>query len=552
MTDLFNNPSNDYVYPALSPCSGKADDQFLEFVDGGIGIVKGSNILTKINFSDLSIPISSYSQQTKILGPGEVTYIPGLTKGLQKKSQGFKIPNILYNGSHNPELNPFFIKVDLSINYYKNFAFIQESIIAEGDYSQNIDIESALNLALGNAKVKALSKYDPSTLKITGTSDGWEFDVTNVILTTIPSSDPSVFDNEINYILNEDPSLSISASKYPNGAVQGIVMKGSYPGDSPVAPYDHWLYINHVTDYVTIYDPISIDNFIIDSSNYLNVSFDISTNLGIIKPDINPDPSLAQIDSSVLDSSIINNSYILDSSISNSTINNSYSEKNIFSGSIISDSSLYGNSVINEGSIISNSLLENIWTNTFRLLVNPSTGEYIYVQDDDTLGLDSSSNTVTISNSDIWDSSINNAILNDCSLYRTHLEDVSLNGCTIYNSILDPSLYQNGLDTNRIILIDPSIENSMELTYDASTFYTKQRKRLNVGLSGCSTIQEMAAGDYLKWVTDNDYWRKFSELYAWTTSAECNLCSYSKNLVDGFYVYNPHTFDVKIEYLIIV
>ena len=77
-TDLFNNPANNYVYPGLSPCAGTGDDSYLEVGDGAIEIVQGSTILAKIDFSDIKIPVSGYSTETKVLSQGEVVYIPGL------------------------------------------------------------------------------------------------------------------------------------------------------------------------------------------------------------------------------------------------------------------------------------------------------------------------------------------------------------------------------------------------------------------------------------------------------------------------------------------
>ena len=120
MSDVFNNPSNDYVNPGLSPCAGASDDSYFGIGDGTAEIVSGSDILAKLDLSDIKIPVSAYSTESKIISEGEVVYIPGLTKGLQKKVQGFYMPTLV---SNDDTLNPYFFTIDLSLHYYKNFKY---------------------------------------------------------------------------------------------------------------------------------------------------------------------------------------------------------------------------------------------------------------------------------------------------------------------------------------------------------------------------------------------------------------------------------------------
>jgi len=145
MTDLFNNPKNNYVDPGLAPCIGNSDDKSLEFVNDGIGIVSGTKILSKIDFGSFNVPVNSYSNESKILGPGEITYISGLTRGLRSRKQSFFMPNSIGDN----DLNPFFMKMDISIAYYKNFRYYEENIQAVADYNQNINIQDAVNIKLG-------------------------------------------------------------------------------------------------------------------------------------------------------------------------------------------------------------------------------------------------------------------------------------------------------------------------------------------------------------------------------------------------------------------
>jgi hypothetical protein len=98
-------------------------------------------------------------------------------------------------------------------------------------------------------------------------------------------------------------------------------------------------------------------------------------------------------------------------------------------------------------------------------------------------------------------------------------------------------------------LIDASIGCVFDIIDETSTYYRMVRKGVDVGKSGASSESVISAGDYLNWVTINSRWNKVGQLYFWTSvpdSADCTI----KNLIDGFYVYNPHDFNVKIEYLV--
>ncbi len=501
--DQFNNPSNDYVYPALSPCAGTGEDRYLEFIDKGIGIVSGSNTLAKIDFSNLKIPVSSYSTEEKILGPGEVDYIPGLTKGLIKRQQGFTMPNLV---STNLTLNPLFFGMDLSVNYYKNFSYTENNISVTSDYSQNINIQDALNIAFGVAGIKINAAYDPSTFIFKGTSDGYDFAVSNVILSIIDasenSSSPFAYQaNADEYNLVEDQTVALPYAKYSNGAMQGIIMKGIYSNGTPLCPYDHWLYINHVPDQVVIYEPIKIDHF----TSELERSFDPSITFGpfvgnIAVPtydnsilyDISIGPAESAVDCSIIDCSII-------------------------------DSSIYGG-FIGPAGYITNSAIENTAINIFMV---------------------DASERVIIQTSIINDSSVWNCTISDSSIYNSLLYDVSLVECTLYNSKYEIST----LEDCRDIRINETIDIST-LYIDSSTYYEKTIKRLDVGLNGSSTDEVMSAGDYLAWITENDYWNKFGDMYSWTSSADAGAAC--DNLINGFYVFNPQTFNIKIEYMILV
>lgn len=513
MADLFNNPSNDYIVPGLSPCPNAADDQYLVWDKNGLSIIKGSDIVSNIDYSDLSIPVNSFNKQQLVLASGEVAYIQGLTKGLCQRVQGFSLPSLI---STDEDLNPYFFQIDLSVNYYKNFSFTYSNIDVSANYGSNINIQTALSIAFSNAGIKIEASYDPSTIYFTGTQAGYDFEISNVNLTIFDTSDSSISPfaygvNAQTYDLEEDASVEIPYAKYPNTAMQGIALKGIYTSD--VYDEDRWIYLNHVSDYLVTCDPINV-NYDSEVSTGIAIYYDLSTYLGVY-------PSFSIGDVSALDSSglIITDSSIKDSTLYDSSIYTSFIDNTILYTSYI-ENSYVGNSLLVESPIVGSSIITSTIDN----------------------------NDVSINNSTIWDSSIYNGEIYDSSLFRTYLEGVNLYGCTLYNCSYDASVSVLG---NREILIDASIEGIFEVISDTSTFYLKHRKKIEVGMSGCSVGELISAGDYLNFVSVNGMWKKVGDVYIWTTATDPTSCT-EKNLIEGFYVFNPHEFSVKIEYLVFV
>ena len=338
--DLFNNPTNNYVYPALSPCVGAADDSYLEFLPNkSIGVVMGTQILFGMPFGDIKIPVSGYNTQKVIIQPGEVIFVPGLTKGIIKAQQGFFFPSF----PEDPK-NPYFMSVDLSINWYKNFKWTSSNISIDGssNWDNNIPIDTALDIAFSDAGIKVSATYSEDLLTFTGQQDGWQFSISNAELTLIDSSanSESPFPDPSTFVLEEDPDSYRPYAKYTNTAIQGALLKGTYPASAP--PESSWIYLAHAKENLTLFESVVIDG---------------------------------------------------------------------------------------------------------------------------------------------------------------------------------------------------------------STYYEKVEKRLNVGLSGCSTVDEMSTGDYLAWVTENDLWKKVGDMYIWTTAPDSDA---TENLISGFYLYNYQSFNIGIEYLIFI
>lgn len=385
-TDVFNNPSNDYVNPGLAPCAGIPDGNSGEFkfIDGGAGVVVGSDIVQFIDLSGLSIDVTEWSGRKQTLQSGEVIYVPGPDKGLLNRKQIFEIPT-------NETDQKYYFIIDLSISYYNNFRHRNINLEASSNYSLNLDIDDALNVALSNKSIKAEAAYiDPSTLAFTGTQLGYDFDISNVVLTLIDASLDStspfpaiIIDGERipqTYDLNEKTLLALPASKYPNGAMLGYVLKADYPSDECYRNW--WLYMNHVHSPFDVYIAETITNFLYDIETYKTITFDsaidasflnapLITDLSIGLPDITVDvsvtsesfdPTDASIDVSTgitIDGSIVNwrnifSSIITDSSITNSNIYDSSTSESYLSNNYFISGEIVDSSILDSGLIMVN------------------------------------------------------------------------------------------------------------------------------------------------------------------------------------------------------
>lgn len=245
-TDLFNPTSNNYINPDLAECAGSAsDDTTLEFLNGKkIGVVAGSDILASIDLGDISEVITAWSQQTKILEPGEVTFIQGLTKGISDRTQRF-----LFDGStvYDGVGHDLYMSANLHINYYRNFKYYDVSIFATSNPALNTTIENALNIAFGAQNISVTATYDASGLTFVGSPAGYSFNITSIDVSAWPTDSSVAFGNP----MIEDVSAGIPAFKYPNSAMVGYILKVTYPIDSVVS--DRFIKINHVPDYLTYY-----------------------------------------------------------------------------------------------------------------------------------------------------------------------------------------------------------------------------------------------------------------------------------------------------------
>ena len=246
MQDLFNvNTSNDYIHPDLPQCPGSSESDVFEIITNSAAIVSGSSIVMSLNLADIVQPVEGFVQQQKILQPGEVTYIQGLTKGISTKSQRFLLDSSLA-GIDPDEF--FYMSADISINYYKNFRYYQNEFQVTGDYINQIDIVNAFNISFDVQGINITASYDTSAFTFSANTEGYTFDITSLDVSLwLPNI--SIYDAP----LVEDSSSAVPAFKYPNGAMLGYVLKVTYP-HSITDETLKYVNINHVPDFLVYYD----------------------------------------------------------------------------------------------------------------------------------------------------------------------------------------------------------------------------------------------------------------------------------------------------------
>jgi len=243
--DEFQNYSNDYINPALSPCAGVSDTTTFQFIPGQqVGIVSGNNVLAALSLNDILQSVLSWNQQTYYLQPGEVTYIQGLTKGLSIRTQRWILDgSVSYYNYQDPD----YMGVDISINYYNGFKYYEKNIHAEADETLGINIESAINIEFSNNNINVTVSYDSSGFTFEGNTAGYSYNITAIDVSRWVPDTP-----EVRQSITEDVSSSIPAFKYPNSAMLGYVLKVTYPSEANTE--DSYIKINHVPDYLTYYE----------------------------------------------------------------------------------------------------------------------------------------------------------------------------------------------------------------------------------------------------------------------------------------------------------
>jgi hypothetical protein len=107
--------------------------------------------------------------------------------------------------------------------------------------------------------------------------------------------------------------------------------------------------------------------------------------------------------------------------------------------------------------------------------------------------------------------------------------------------------YQSYIEVNHA----PDYLTYYEVSTGNPNAYVRYYKAVDVGMSGTGTSATLSAADYLDYVETNGKWEKVGVLKAWLAAVDQDD-SNEENLITGFYVYNPQSFAVKIDYMTIL
>jgi len=325
-------------------------------------------------------------------------------------------------------------------------------------------------------------------------------------ITTSFIQDSSYFDSSISEsILNVvDVSGGIISLSKMEGLDTLSIMTNSIVSDSSVKLYE-------------AINTTFTNTFIFDSSLYMgdvSSGFIFDTNISTMN---------------LFDVSIVNGD-VFDVALNNVFANGSY-----ISRATIIDSEFRA-VILNNDTIIADSSIQNSYINTDTAILKA-------------YGLtvaDASNQIVYVNNTDIYDTSINNAIITDSSIWTSYIEDSSLIRCTVYNSVIDDTVTIDS--SSRIMTVNA--EWNVDASYATEAVYEKFSKRVDVGRSGAGTSKILSASEYLDYINTNDLWDKVGPLMVQISVADPDN-STTKNLVGGFYVFNPHTFPIQVEYMLI-
>ena len=244
--DYFNNSSNDYINPSLPVCPGVADGGgTFEFIPKrSLGVISGGDIMAAIDFTDFSQAVTGWTKERKTIQPGEVTFIQGLTKGLLYRTLVFTIDNADISSND----AGYYITVDMSIGYYKNFRYTTIDVSATGDYDNGIDIGNALDIALGDLAVgvnaDSIVSIDASSyFSFSGDALGFNFEIPYLQYTL----------DGCTHILSSDANRNVLSAKYPNTGMLGYTLKLIYPSVA-TDDSDHYINLKHAPTTFSYFD----------------------------------------------------------------------------------------------------------------------------------------------------------------------------------------------------------------------------------------------------------------------------------------------------------
>lgn len=554
-SDLFYANQNGSV-SNVSLCSGNDSSMYLEFLPNDqIGIVQGANTLAALGFSDIAIPVTAYSMQTKVIGAQEVVFIPGLVKGLTTEIQEFPY-DVQYTTPSS--IDKYFMKLDISVNYYSNFRYISTAVCASANYDSGINVTNAMNIALTAKNLSIAMSDDASAFIFTGSTNGYYFDITNVILTLIDASTDSdspypalIIDDvavPITYTLTEDTSAYISPMAYPNTAFKGIVLKALYPTSNSDVTLD-WLYFNHIKTPFTYFEAVNVSSYVDDASVTLQMIYtDVSIGCGIARPILTGMVDVSSYASDVSVGTGDPSNYISDTSVNNQTLN-AYGLNNV----AVADSSLIGNNII-DSSIYTSYIFDSSLTTS---VINGVLAEQLLANDisiaySNIFLSDISLNTIThsiLSDSSIYsgvisDSSFGDSLIVDSSITDSYLYNTIINNGDIYNCEISRAVLNNDCSISSDSILLNSWINVYLLQVDASTieYVTEGDLYTDASYARCYIDGNMNIWD----CSINNAYIKDSSLYNCYVedSSLINCTIYNTKYVD---TYTSNVRDVKID-----
>jgi len=115
--------------------------------------------------------------------------------------------------------------------------------------------------------------------------------------------------------------------------------------------------------------------------------------------------------------------------------------------------------------------------------------------------------------------------------------------------------YPNSITDESLLYIDLNHAPDRLIYYEASTgdsnSYVRYDKAVDVGMSGFGTSTTLSAAEYLDYVQSNNKWEKVGVLRIWLAAEDPTNLSV-ENLITGFYLFNPQTFAVQVEYMTVL
>lgn len=270
-TDLFgkyyNNPTKSYLYTNLT-CNGESADEMSFDIIGSDGVISNNeNMLTKIDLSEVHVPLTQYTNEMRIIDPYSFIYVRGITCGpsYTTKSYGLIKRSILKDKYWMDNCAVRFL-----FEYSKgNGIYTVLDVNVFGN--ENYDILELIQTKFDDEKIPVNVTYKDRHLIFTTTELGFEFWIRCILVDNTEmkiyasDEDESEWTGEVNSdayewvndplscVLFEDDYLFVPHHKYSNGAMKGCVVLATYPqfNAENIPDTQHSLKIVHLTNRVT-------------------------------------------------------------------------------------------------------------------------------------------------------------------------------------------------------------------------------------------------------------------------------------------------------------